>query len=164
MTTWPGVPDLNAPHMHQLGFFGATEEAYAEDGKTYTLHVINNGASDFTSLKALYYEVPNSTRKYWFAYTKTHNVQVPGMPTNMGIAVYSFGGETYFEGHIGVNSGTNIRTGLIFTLSNITSSAVTVNVKIDPTWVLTTASDPPMPSPDPNNDTVSLCNCAPMSF
>jgi hypothetical protein len=141
MTIAPGVPSYNAPHLHFLGWFGGTEEAFLEPGNEYVLRVINDGNKDFTSLKALYYEVPGSNRVYWFSYVRvagTHWNTPAGMP-GTAIAIHSSpnkGADTNLEDIFGVNSRTLIRSGLIFHLSEITSTTVKVNVTVDPNWVL----------------------------
>jgi hypothetical protein len=144
MTTSPGVNSINAAHLHVKGWFANTEEAYAEDNGEYDLHILNDmNTNDRTSLKALYYEVPNSTtRKYWFSC-----VLLGGKTPGLAIAVHTIQPrgtsqvniETYLEQiYMVKDSGTtNIRTGLILELSNPTKNSLHVKVKIDPTWVLT---------------------------
>lgn len=140
MTISPGVPSYNAPHLHFLQWFSPTEEAYAEDGGEYVLQVLNDGGNNKIALKSLYYEVPGSTRKYWFSYVQDAGGWGPlaGMP-GTGIAIHSAdpaGSSTFLEGLIGLEAKTNIRSGLILTLSEATRTSVRVKVSVDPTWVL----------------------------
>ena len=145
MTFRPDQPSLNAAHLHFLGWFSATEEAYAKVGGTYQLSLINGANSDWTSLKALYYQVPGVNRSLWFSYVKIDNrdqtaifSDPPGMP-GTAVAVHSVDGPTsgmtYLEGLIGNVPQTNIRSGLIIEVSNATATSVVVKVKKDPTWV-----------------------------
>jgi hypothetical protein len=141
MTISPGVPSFNAPHIHALGWFSATEEAYLQTGIEYRLRLINDGNRDFTSLKSLYYEVPGSNRKFWFSYVKvpSKNWTIPkGMP-GTAIAIHSSlngGKDTNLEGLIGLNEPTLIRSGLVFQLSEATSTTVKVTIALDPNWIL----------------------------
>ncbi len=139
MTITPGVQSYNAPHIHMLEWYRATEEAYAEDGGEYILRVINDGNRDFASLKTLYYQVPNSTRQMWFSYVHVNAKgwdAPPGMP-GTAVAIHeSASHETYLEGLIGLEPKTNVRSGLILTLSEPTAATVKVKVTVDPTWVL----------------------------
>lgn len=140
MTISPGVKSYNAPHIDLLKWFSPTEEAYAVDGGKYILRVLNDGNKDFQSLKALYYEVPGSTptRAIWFSYVKTPSKgwDAPaGMPGTAIATHERIGGQTYFGGLIGLTPKTEVRSGLILTLSNPTKNQVTVDVKVDPSWV-----------------------------
>jgi hypothetical protein len=146
MTISPGTPSYNAPHIDLLKWFTPTEEAYAVDGGKYILRAINDENRDYKSLKALYYEVPNSNpvRGLWFSYVHVTGKgwDAPkGMP-GTAIAIYErTGGATFMEGLIGLEPKTEIRSGLILTLSNPTPTQVTVDVKLDPTWVYQTGGD-----------------------
>ncbi len=145
ITISPGVVSLNSAHIHYLRWYTGTEEAYAEDGGEYILAMLNNGSRDFQTLKTLYYQVPGTTRQIWFSY-----VHVAGKwtaPTGMpgtGVAIHEMSkAETYLEGLIGLEPKTNVRSGLILTLSQPTAQTVRVKVTKDPTWVaVVTPEDP----------------------
>lgn len=146
MTISPGVKSYNAPHIDLLKWFTATEEAYAVDGGKYILRTINDGNQDFQSLKALYYEIPgsNPVRAIWFSYVVVGGKgwDVPaGMPGTAIVIHERSNGQTYFEGLIGLNAKTEVRSGLILTLSNPTPTQVTVDVKLDPAWVYQAGGD-----------------------
>lgn len=139
MTITPGGVTLNAPHVHFLKWFTDTEEAHAEVGGEYVLRLFNDGNRDFQSLKSLYYQVPGTTREYWFSYVKLKNKywKTPaGMP-GTAIAIHSAaGGSTFLEGLIGMNKETHIRSGLILEVTEPTEKTVKIKVKMDPTWAL----------------------------
>jgi hypothetical protein len=141
MTVSPGVDSINAPHLHIKGWFSDTEEAYLEDGKEYTLFAMNNSKADRKTLKALYYEVPNSSRKYWFSC-----VLLGGKKPEVAIVIHTITPrgtslahlDTYLEQTYRISDSgvTNIRTGVILYLGNQTNNSLSVKVKIDPNWKL----------------------------
>ncbi len=141
MTVNPGVDSINAPHLHIKGWFSDTEEAYLENNKEYDIYACNNSNADRKTLKALYYEVPNSTRKYWFSC-----VLLGGKNPGIAIVVHTMTPrgnsvahlDTYLEQTYRVSDSgkTNIRTGVILELSNETKKSVHVKVTIDPNWKL----------------------------
>lgn len=140
MTTSPGVNSYNAPHLHFLGWFTETEEAYAELGKEYTLRAINDGGRDFKSLKSLLYRVPESRRLVWFSYVLVagrRGWEVPqGMP-GTGIAVHeASGGSTFLQGLHGTEGKTDPRSGVIARVRNQTRKSVIVRLELDPEWAL----------------------------
>ncbi len=141
LTLTPGTDAMNAPHLHFMKWFSPTEEAFAQPGGEYVLSLINKSGRDFKSLKALYYEVPGSAtgRKVWFSYVKVvgKGWNVPeGMP-GTAIAIHeAAGSSTFLEGLLGSTPKTNIRSGLILELSEITAQTVKVKVSLDPDWVL----------------------------
>lgn len=139
MVSAGGSGALNAPHMHLSGWFNPTEEAYLEEGVEYTLSIINAGGKDFKSLKALYYEVPGSTKRVWLSYgrVKSKGWHAPeGMPRT-AVVVHSAGGRTstFFEGLIGLQPETLIRYGLIVNVTEPTAHTVKVKVTKIPNWV-----------------------------
>lgn len=139
MVSAGGSASLNAAHLHFAGWFNPTEEAYIQDGGEYVLSIINAGGNDFKSLKALYYEVPDSSRKVWLSYgrVKSKGWHAPaGMP-GTAVAIHSNGGSsTFFEGLIGLESKMLVRYGLIVEVSEVTPRTVKVKVTKDPNWVL----------------------------
>lgn len=131
MTLQPGVPSLNAPHLHMLGWFGPTEEAYLKLGVQYTLRVINDGSSEFSSLKALTYIVPNTTRQVWFSYVVVDPKRrawpsPPGMP-GTGLIMHEIEGrETFLEAIFGLTPKKESRSGLFVKILSATKTTVTV--------------------------------------
>lgn len=139
MVTAGGSASLNAAHLHYAGWFNPTEEAYAQDGGEYVLSIINAGGNDYSSLKALYYEVPGSSRKVWLSYArvKSKGWHAPARMPGTAVAIHSNGGSsTFFEGLIGLEPELLIRYGLIVELSEVTARTVKVKITKDPTWVL----------------------------
>ena len=139
MTMSPGKVSFNAAHLHYLGWFGPTEEAWLSPGIEYTLKAINDGSRDFTALKSLVYNVPNSTREVWFSYVQMSGggwKSAPGMP-GTGIAVHeASGGATFLEDLIGLVIKTEIRSGLTINITAASTSYVTVVFSVDPEWVV----------------------------
>lgn len=138
--TITGGSVYNAAHMDHLQWFGPTEEAYAVDGGKYILKKMDDDR-DYQSLKALYYEVPgsNPVRAMWISYVNVRGKgwNAPeGMPGTAVVLHEHAGGSTFLEGVLGVNNTkTNVRTGLIIKISEPTNTQVTIDIKVDPTFV-----------------------------
>jgi len=140
MTRTPSRESFNAGHLHFLNWFGPHEEAYLTVGQTYTLRRINDGNTDYTSLKALFYPVPNSLVKFWFSYVELQAKGSWGTSSPMngnGIAVHSGPGVfTYLEAVIGHSSSkTLLRSGLVPNIESYTETTVTLSFSLDPNWV-----------------------------
>jgi len=157
MNNSPLKPSFNAPHLHYVGWFGSTEEAYAEPGREYILSVLNDDRSDSESLKSIYYEVPGTqVRRLWFSYVtlrdRENGWQAPdGMPETAVVVHEASGarvqaGQTYMEGLVGLEPKTNVRSGLILHLSEATPDTVKVRITMDPRWRLELDNEPEEPN------------------
>ena len=136
MTRRPGVPSFNAAHLHYLRWFSPTEEAYVDLGVPYVLRVINDGSSDFQSLKAVTYV---GQRQVWFSYVRVRSSgwSAPrGMP-GTALAIHEgLKGSTFLEGLFGIGTAkTEIRSGLIVNITEATPTYVKVTFTQDTTWV-----------------------------
>lgn len=147
LTRKPGVASLNAAHLHYLQWFGPTEEAYIDLGIPYTLRVINDGSQDFTSLKAVTYVVPGSTRQVWFSYVKMNSNGKTGWATPQGLPGTALAlheaikASTFLEGLFGLNAKTDIRSGLIVNITAASSKFATVIFTQDPNWIYESDDD-----------------------
>jgi hypothetical protein len=131
----PGAPTLNPPHLHRLGWFNPKEIAFAENQGSYDMLIFfDQNKINLTSLKVLYYQVPNSTRKYWFFYNGLENGR-PGIIVHSAEPNKGNRGLTYYEAYAPIGK-THPRTGLIFEILNAKDKTATVLVNIDPSWTL----------------------------
>lgn len=133
MTNSPGAKTLNPPHLHYLQWFNYGEEAFLQDGGEYPMvKFYDPKKDDRKGLKALYYLVPGSSRRYWFTY---NGVRTDGTAEIVVHSATPGRGLTFFEGGL-LTGKTHIRTGMIFTATKIAPYSVVLKANLDPNWKL----------------------------